>query len=84
MTTLSYCRRLRLPGVSQIAVEATRAIGDVYLGAEDERHALVEHSARAVERWYRVRRWMLDEHHYLARQLSLFNIQAHRGIPLRW
>jgi hypothetical protein len=27
---------------------------------------------------------MLDEHAYLARQLSVFYRQAHRGIPSRW
>jgi hypothetical protein len=27
---------------------------------------------------------MLDEHPYLACQLSVFNLQAHRGVPLRW
>jgi hypothetical protein len=27
---------------------------------------------------------MLDEHPYLARQLSVFYHHAHRGIPLRW
>jgi hypothetical protein len=27
---------------------------------------------------------MLDEHPYLALQLSVFYRNAHRGIPLRW
>jgi hypothetical protein len=46
-----------------MAVEATRAIGDANLGAENEGCALVEHP-------------------YLAHQLSVFNLQAHRGIPI--
>jgi hypothetical protein len=36
--------------------------------------------AGEVERWHRVHRWILDEHPYLAHQLSMFNLQAHRGI----
>jgi hypothetical protein len=67
-----------------VAVEATRTISDVDLGAEGESCALVEHRASAVEGCHRILRWMLDEYHYLARQLSVSYRHAHRRIPLRW
>jgi hypothetical protein len=54
-----------------VAVEATRTVGDADLGAIDEGCALVEHSAGEVEGCHRILRWMLDEHPYLARQLSV-------------
>jgi hypothetical protein len=50
-----------------VAVEATRAIGDADLGAENERYALIEYDAGEAERCHRVVRWMLDKHPYLAR-----------------
>jgi hypothetical protein len=50
-----------------VAVEATQAVGDADLGAEDESCALVEHGAGKVEGRHRILRWMLDEHPYLAR-----------------
>jgi hypothetical protein len=67
-----------------VAVEATRAVGDADLGAKNERCALIEHGAGEAERCHRVLRWMLDEHPYLAHQLSVFYRHAHRGIPPRW
>jgi hypothetical protein len=60
-----------------MAIEATRAISDVDLEAENKGCALVEHNADEVERRHQVLRWMLDEHPYLAHQLSVFNLQAH-------
>jgi hypothetical protein len=64
-----------------MAVEATQAIGDIDLGAENEDHALIKHNAGEVERCHRVLRLMLDEHPYLACQLSVFKLQAHLEIP---
>jgi hypothetical protein len=60
-----------------MAVEATRAIGDADPEVENEGCALVKHSAGEVERCHQVLRWMLNEHPYLARYLSVFNLQAH-------
>jgi hypothetical protein len=74
----------RLPGVGEVVVETTMTIGNAELGAEGERHALIEHSAVEVERCHRVLRWMLDEHPYLAHQLSVFYRHAHRGMFSRW
>jgi hypothetical protein len=59
-----------------VAVEATHAVGDAYLGAEDESCVLIEHGAGEPERCHRVLQWMLDEHPYLARQLSVFYCHA--------
>jgi hypothetical protein len=67
-----------------VAVETTRAVGDANLGAENERCALIEHGAGEAEKYHRVLWWMLDKHSYLARQLSVFYCQTHRGIPPRW
>jgi hypothetical protein len=50
-----------------VAVEATQAVGDADLGAEDESCALVEHNTGEVEGWHRILWWMLDEHPYLVR-----------------
>jgi hypothetical protein len=50
-----------------MVVEATQTVGDADPGAKDEGCALVEHSAREVERCHRILRWMLDEHPYLQR-----------------
>jgi hypothetical protein len=55
-----------------MVVEAIQAIGDADLGAKDEGCALVEYGVGEVERYHRVLQWMLDEHTYLARQLSVF------------
>jgi hypothetical protein len=60
-----------------VAVEATQAIGDVDLGANGESCALIKHSAGEAERCHRVHRWMLDEHPYLVRQLSVFYRHTH-------
>jgi hypothetical protein len=60
-----------------VAVEATTIVGDAELGAEGERCALIEHNAGEIERCYRVLRWMLDEHPYLACQLLIFYRHAH-------
>jgi hypothetical protein len=60
-----------------VAVEATQTIGDADLGAEDESCSHVEHGAGEVERCHRILRWMLDEHPYLAYQLSVFYHHAH-------
>jgi hypothetical protein len=46
--------------------------------------ALVEHSAGEVEACHQILRWMLDEHPYQERQLSVFYRHAHRGIPPTW
>jgi hypothetical protein len=58
-------------------METTQAIGNSDPGAEDKSCALVEHSACEVEGRHRVLRWMLDEHPYLKRQLSVFYHHAH-------
>jgi hypothetical protein len=67
-----------------VVVEATQTVGDANSGAKDEGCALVEHNAGEVEGCHRILWWMLDEHPYLARQLSVFYHYAHRGIPPRW
>jgi hypothetical protein len=61
-----------------------KTVGDADPGAEDEGCSLVEHSDGEVEGCHRILRWMLDEHPYLVRQLSVFYHHALRGIPLRW
>jgi hypothetical protein len=66
-----------------VAVEATQAVGDADLGAKDESCALVEHGATEAKKCHRVLQCMLDEHPYLACQLSVFYRHAHRGIPPR-
>jgi hypothetical protein len=68
----------------EIDEEASQTIGDAEPGAEDESHALVEHGTSEVERCQRILRWMLDEHPYMARYLSVFYRHAHRGIPPGW
>jgi hypothetical protein len=60
-----------------VVVEATQAVGDIDPRVEDESRALVEHDAGEVERRHRVLQWMLDEHPYLGRQLSVFYCHAH-------
>jgi hypothetical protein len=67
-----------------VADEATQAIGEADPGAKDEACALIEHAAGEAERCHRLLQWMLDEHPYLERQLSVFYHHGHRGIPLRW
>jgi hypothetical protein len=67
--------------VGQVVVKTTRAVGDVDPEAKSERGVSAGHGADEVERCHLFRRWMLDEHPYLACQLSVFNLQAHRGIP---
>jgi hypothetical protein len=67
-----------------MGVEAAQTVGDADLGAEDESCTLVQHNAGQVEGCHRILRWMLDEHPYLASQLSVFYRHAHRGISLRW
>jgi hypothetical protein len=61
-----------------VVVEATQTVGDVDLGAEDENCALVEYSAGEVEGCHRILQWMLDDHPYLACQLSVFYHYTHR------
>jgi hypothetical protein len=67
-----------------VAGEATQTFGDADLGAKDESCALIDHGASEAKRCHRVLQWMLDEHPYLARQLSVFYRHAHREIPPRW
>jgi hypothetical protein len=55
-----------------VAVEATKAVGDTDPGADDESCDLVERGAGEVEARHPILRWMLDEHPYMARQLSVF------------
>ena len=43
--------RLRIPRVSWVAIETTRTISDVDLGAKDEGDALIEHRAIEAESW---------------------------------
>jgi cobalamin biosynthesis Co2+ chelatase CbiK len=64
-----------------VAIEVTQAIGDADPGAKDESYALIEHGAGEAERCHRVLRWMLDEHLYLACQLSMFYCHATEGYP---
>jgi hypothetical protein len=64
-----------------VAVETTQTVGDADPGAKDKSCALVEHVAGEAERYHQVLQWMLDEHPYLACQLSVFYHHAHRGIP---
>jgi hypothetical protein len=47
-------------------IEATQAIDDADPRAKDESFALIEHGVGEAEWCYRVLRWMLDEHPYLA------------------
>jgi hypothetical protein len=61
--------------------EATQAVGDADLGAEDEGCALVEHVAGEAKRCHRIFQWILDEHPYLARQLSVFYRHPTEGYP---
>jgi hypothetical protein len=68
------------PGLTK----ATQTVGDADPEAKDEGCALVKHSAGEVEGYHRILRWMLDEHPYLARQLSVFYRHVHRGKPPRW
>ena len=67
-----------------MSVETTRAVGDADLGAKDERCALVGHDVGKVERRHQIIPMIVGEFPYLARQFSVFNHQAHRGIPPRW
>jgi hypothetical protein len=64
-----------------VADEATQAVGDADPGAEDEDCTLIKHIAGEAKRCHRVLHWMLDEHPYLALQLSMFYRHAQRGIP---
>jgi hypothetical protein len=67
-----------------VPMKATCAVSDTNPWAEDESYALVEHRTVKSKKCHQVLRWMLNEHPYLARQLSVFNSQAHREIPPRW
>jgi hypothetical protein len=64
-----------------VVVEATQTVGDAELGAEDESCALVEHNSGEVEGCHQILRWMLDEHPYLACQLSVFYRTPINGYP---
>jgi hypothetical protein len=62
-----WSRCHQLPGVGEVAIEVTTTVGDAETGTEGEHRALIEHSAREVERYHRILQWIFDEHPYLAR-----------------
>ena len=75
---------LRPPRFGEVAIEATVDIGNTYPGAKDEGCALLKHGASELERSHRILWRIVDERPYLVRQLLVFNLEAHRGIPPRW
>ena len=82
-TASTSYRCFQRPGIGQVIVEATRAIGGEDLGAKNESGAFIRHNVGGVERSHRVLLVIVVEAPYLAHKLSVFYRQAHRGIPPR-
>jgi hypothetical protein len=83
--TVGYGSRcLRRLGVGDVTLEAAVTVGGADIGAEGGHRTFVEHSSGEVIRYHQILQWIVDEHHYLIRYLSVFNLQTQRKIPSRW
>jgi hypothetical protein len=67
----THCESFRLH-VDDESMKIARTICDANPRAKNERRALRGNSTGKLEGCHRVRRWILDAHPYLARQLSVF------------